>query len=115
MAADILFSDLGIGANDVVVTYNAIFYLCSRLDAVPISYLGVVHVGLYAKYIVTTDTHYIVFLCWLEHNNRSFFNDVVIPKDYFEVFLFFFTDDWTGWIDYAPFAKSDIADNLIKP
>lgn len=115
MISYVLFGDLCIGAYDVVVTYNSLFYFCSRLDAIPISDLGVVDVRFDAEDVIASDTHSIVLLCWLEHNNRSFLNDVVIPKDDLKVLLLFFADNRASWIDYTPFPKRNISNNLIEP
>ena len=115
MTAYILLGYLGIRADDVIVTYDALFYLGPGLDTVPIADLGVVDVGFDAEDVVASDTHYIVFLCRLEHNNRSFLDDVVIPKDNLEVLIFFLADNRASRINYAPFTEGDIPYNLIEP
>ena len=114
MTADILLGDLGIRSNDVVVTYDALFYLGSGLDTISVAYLGIVDVGFDAEDVVASDTHYIVFLCWLEHNNCSFLDDVVIPEDNLEVLIFFLADNRASWINYTPFTEGDIPYNLIE-
>lgn len=115
MTADILLCDLGIRTNDVIVTNNTLFYLSTGLNTVPISNLGVVDVGFYTENIKTSDTHYIILLCWLEHNNCSFLDDVVISEDNLKVLIFFLADNRTSWVNYTPFTEGDIPYNLIEP
>jgi len=116
MASNIFFTYLSIRTNDVVVANYTIFNLSSRLDNVTLTDLSVKYVAFNTKYIIASYLHNVIFL-WsgLKHNNCSLFDDIVISKNDLEVFLFSLTNDGTGGIDYASFAKYNITNYLVKP
>lgn len=116
MASNIFFTYLSIWTNDIVVANNTIFNLSTSLDNVTLTDLSVKYVAFNTKYIIASYLHNVIFL-WggLKHNNCSLFDDIVISKNDLEVFLFSLTNDGTGGIDYASFAKYNIANYLVKP
>ena len=104
-----------IWANDVEVSQHCLSDLCSWFDDVSISNVRVVDVALYSKDVIAAYFHNIVFLWgWLEHDDCSLFNDIVISKDNFEVLVLLFTDDGTGGVDDASLAEDDVSYDFIK-
>ena len=104
-----------IWANDVEVSQHCLSDLCSWFDDVSISNVWVVDVALYSKDVVAAYFHNIVFLWgWLEHDDCSLFNDIVISKEDFEVLVLLFTDDGTSGVNDASLAEDDVSYDFIK-
>lgn len=115
MAAYILFTYFGVWPDYVKVTEVGLSDLCSCFYHVSISYMWVEEVAFDSKDVVVPYFHHVVFF-WggFEHDDCSFFDDIEISKDDFEVFVFFLADDRTGGVDDAALAEDDIADYFVE-
>lgn len=114
MTANILFSYLSIRSYNIVISYECIFDLRFGFNYVSITYLTVTHVGFDTKDIVAANTHDVIFFrCWFEDDDGALFDDIVISKYDFEIFLLSLADDGAGWIYDTALSEYNISYNLI--
>lgn len=114
MISNKLFGNFGIWANDVIVSKSSFLYLCFGLDDVPVSDLRIQDVWLDSEGIVAADAHDIIlFGCGFEHDDCPLFDDIVVPKNYLEVFVFFLANYGTGRIDNTSLSEDYVAYDLV--
>lgn len=114
IAADRLFADFHLWSDNICISELCIFDLCFWLNGIAIANFSILDKGSYAKHIVASNSHYIVFLAArFEHYYCFFLNYVVISEHYFYVLVLLFANNGAGWIDYAPGSKNYVADHII--